>query len=254
MNLRSFACLLPLLYLQSLLLCPAQTGTLTYPLKDNLDLREGTLECWVQFGVNVADFLPATDYKTLAVLFAFEGEKGTMAASHFVGSIFGADKGGWYFRPGPKPMLLPVSAAAMWKKGDWHHVAFTWKEKLMRLYMDGKEAGQRDQQASLQESFQVVTDQLLMFGDKWHVAGRFALDDVRVSTIARPTEELGFHVGELKPDPYTSLLDPFECDFVPDGAQLTQPRAILAGTGGKPSKGCRFVDGKFGKALSFYPP
>ena len=29
----------------------AQTGTLTYPLKDNLELRHGTLECWVQFGI-----------------------------------------------------------------------------------------------------------------------------------------------------------------------------------------------------------
>lgn len=232
----------------------AATGTLTYPLVDNVDLREGTIECWVRFGIDVAEFLPAKDFKTLAVLFDFQGEKGTMAASHFVGSTFGNDKGGWYFRPGPKPMLLPIAAVAIWKKGEWHHIAFSWRAKMMRLYMDGKEASNRDQQASLQDGFGVVTDQLLMFGDKWNVGAPFVLDDLRVSTIARKPEEFGFTAGELKPDPHTSLLDPFECDFAPDGKRRTQPKAILVGEGGLPTPPCVFVEGKFGKGLSFFKP
>lgn len=232
----------------------AQTGTLTYPLKDNVDLRHGTIECWVQFAVNVEDYLPVKDFQTIVVLFAFEGEKGSMAASHFVGSIFGAKNGGWYFRPGPKPMMLPVSAAAIWKKGDWHHIAVTWKEKLMTLYLDGKQAGYRDQQSTLEDAFAVVTDQRILFGDKWHVAGRFIMDDLRISNIARTPGELGFAAGELKVDPFTLLLDPFEGDFVPDGKQKTRPRTIMVGEGGLVTAPSVFVTGKFGKALAFGKP
>jgi len=255
LSLRGCVALLAILHLPSSILCAtAQTGTLTYPLKDNIDLREGTIECWIQFGFETSEFLPVKDFRTLASLFDFNSEKGSMGASYFVGSIFGVDKGGWYFRPGPKPMLLPIGAAMIWKKGEWHHLAFTWQEKMMRLYVDGKDAGFRDQQSSLRDAFEVVTNQDIRFGDRWNVAARFGLDDIRVSTIARQPEELGFAVGELKPDPYTSLLDPFECDFVPDGKQLTKPRVIMVGSGGKPSAPCVFVEGKFGKGLSFYKP
>jgi hypothetical protein len=232
----------------------AQTGTLTYPLKDNFNLREGTIECWVQFPFNFSDYLPAKEFQTLAVLFDIQAEKGTLMASHFVGAMFGENNGGWFFRPGPKPMLFGMAAPALWKKGEWHHVAFSWKRKMMRGYLDGKEVTYRDQQATLQEMFGSVTDQPLMFGCRWNKAGRFVLDDVRVSAVARGPEELGFAVGELKPDPYTMVLDSFECDFVPDGKLLTKPKVLLNGEGGKVSAGCVFVDGKFGKGLSLYKP
>lgn len=53
---------------------PCADRHLTYPLKDNVNLRVGTIEWRVPFAVGAEDDLPAEDYQTLAVLFAFEGE------------------------------------------------------------------------------------------------------------------------------------------------------------------------------------
>ena len=80
------------------------------------------------------------------------------------------------------------------------------------------------------------------------------IDDLRVSTVARRPDELGFAVGKLSPDPFTAVLDSFEADFEPDGKTATRPALILSGPGGVPSKGCAFVPGRFGKALSLVRP
>jgi hypothetical protein len=175
----------------------AQTGTLTYPLKENVDLRDGTIECWVQFDSTSASTCPQRTPRHSQACSVFRARRERWRRVISLASIFGEKNGGWYFRPGPQADAAPVSVAAIWKKGEWHHVAVTWKRKLMIAYIDGKEAARRDQQATLQKMFGSVTDQQLMFGDQWHVAARFVIDDVRISTIARVPEELGFAMGEL---------------------------------------------------------
>ncbi len=58
-----------------------------------------------------------------------------------------------------------------------------------------------------------------------------------------------------QPDGRTLLLDHFDEQFLPDGAQCTTPAIIAADAamaGGRPGKGGEFVLGKFGNALQFH--
>ncbi len=59
----------------------------------------------------------------------------------------------------------------------------------------------------------------------------------------------------FQPTDRTLLLDHFDEQFVPDGAQCTKPAVISAGAdiaGGRPGKGGEFVQGVFGAALQFH--
>ena len=57
-----------------------------------------------------------------------------------------------------------------------------------------------------------------------------------------------------QPTQRTLLLDHLDESFTPDGSRCTTPSVIKPSgvfTGGRPRKGGRFVDGRFGKALQF---
>ena len=66
-------------------------------------------------------------------------------------------------------------------------------------------------------------------------------------------DELGSR-GKLKPDPYTPILDDFQKPVKVDVRKRTQPAVLVAGEGGLPSEGCRFVEGKYGKGVSLDMP
>ena len=51
---------------------------------------------------------------------------------------------------------------------------------------------------------------------------------------------------------YTTLLDPLEGDFEPDGKTATRPVVTFNGVGGTATPQCRFVEGKYGKGLAFF--
>jgi hypothetical protein len=230
------------------------TGTLAYPIKDNIDLQEGTLECWVLLPVAMDTFdNTGQSSSSIAVLFSLIGNPGTLQASLLTGGIFGQNIG-WYIRPGPKPLMQPTAGNITWQPNEWHHLAVVWKDKELTLYLDGKLASTRTNQASLKTVFERLDDQLL-FGDKWHVGGRLVIDELRISLVARTPDELGFHHVPLQPDPFTALLDSFDLAEPPDeGPLLTKPEVILAGAGGTSRGPCWLVPGKSGKALSLYPP
>lgn len=228
------------------------TGTLTYPALDNLDLREGTIECWVKFAFNPLDHLPAKDYFGMVTLLSFGTPRGGANVAFIVQA--GQSNATWFSSMGPKPRIhgMYIGTPTSDLFGKWQHLALAWKNRETRAYLDGKLAGNVEHIVSPYQVWGALDLQPIFLGDRWSQRALMVLDDVRVSRIARAPEELGWAVGELKPDPYTTLLDPFEDDFVPDGKRETKPHVIANGSGGLPSAQCRFVPGKFGKGLAFY--
>jgi hypothetical protein len=239
----------------------AQTGTLDYPSEDNLDFKEGTVEFWFQPGYDTASHLPSTEtFDGLAAILDLRGDTGAMGVSHFAG---GAAKPSAILSvrlSSDRQDLFGVSGGEFTpKKGEWHHFALSWKDKVVNFYLDGAIAPGRKGKMSpftaldfLHLAFGTVGRHPIRVGDKWNARSRFAVDDFRLSAVARAPEELGFRVGPLKPDPSTRILDGFESPFDPDGKQRTRPAVIFSGEGGLPSPQCRFVEGKFGKALALY--
>lgn len=231
----------------------AQTGTLVYPGGSNVNLRSGTVECWLQFGLDPREVFPSDEYLGLLSLVRVGTERAVISASYYAGSSM-KPEAGWNVSAGPQPPMLPVTMhRVVWTPGDWHHVAITWDGNVMRFYADGKLAGEREQNVSFAQAVDAPDQVRILFGDVWGNRGRVILDEVRVSLVAREPEELGYHVGKLEPDPYTSVLDPLEGDFQPDGKMHTRPTIIFTGEGGLPSRPGEFVEGKFGKGLSLYP-
>lgn len=236
-----------------------RTGIVVYPLQYNLNPAEGTVECWVQMRIEPADFLPAKDYTSLAVLLSMSGDRGGMSISSHIGSPFGFEKVGWYVRFSPDSQMLPLSSVALFPKHEWHHLALVWDQRDTWLYIDGQMVSHRTHPARFAD---VIGDLhgpaayppfAFYLGDRWNYNGRFAVDELRLSTVARKPEELGFH-GELQPDPYTALLDKFDQPFEPDGKTRTTPTVILDGEGGLVHGPAAFVEGKFGMALSLLKP
>lgn len=238
-----------------------ETGTLEYPSEDNLDFKEGTVEFWFKPWYDTASSLPSTEkYQLLSAILDLRGETGGLTMSHFAGASARPSATLFARLNSEKQDLFGVSGGAFVpKKGEWHHLALVWMGREVTLYVDGVigqgkkgKVGAMTALAFLHEAFGAVGRHPIRLGDKWHANGKMAVDDFRVSSVARPVEQLGFSVGQLKPDPSTRILDAFEESFEPDGKTRTRPVVIVSGEGGLPSPQCRFEEGKFGKALSLY--
>lgn len=221
-----------------------------YPAQDNLDMREGTFECWVRLGFEPSEGLPAAQYTGFLTFLGLEGENGGLNLSYQAQG--GTKEPGWACSMHPSSYFTTMLAAPeLWRKGEWHHFALVWKGADTILYTDGKVSGAYRHERSLFLGFGPVATKQIFIGGKWGVNAMMTVDELRLSRVARKPEELGFH-GPLKPDVYTSILDSFEGDFTPDGKTSTQPAVMLSGQGGTASSPCQFVEGKYGKALSFY--
>lgn len=225
------------------------TGTLTYPAPDNIDWREGTVECWIKFNFEPAASLPSKDYQGFAALLSLSGSAGALNI-HYMAQP-GSNEASWWCSIGPETVFTAFGIASPpVHKNEWHHIALVWAGESTRAYFDGKLAGHFTHLVTLAKGFGAVGKEIFV-GDKWNARAHYVLDEFRVSRVARRPEELGFN-GQLKRDAFTSILDPFEGDFEPDGKAVTHPSVMLSGEGGVPSAQCQFVDGKFGKGLAFY--
>lgn len=228
------------------------TGTLTYPALDNLNFREGTIECWVKFAFDPNDYLPAKNYVGMLSFLQLGTARGGFNV-HFCAQA-GKKEATWFCSIGPEPILhgTYIHGAKTNLFGVWQHLALIWKGRDFKTYLGGKIAGEVEH---LEYPYQIWGSfgmKPIFLGDQWNQYALMVIDDLRVSNVARKPEELGVNVGELKPDSFTTLLDPFEGEFIPDGKVETKPVVIFNGTGGLPSAQCRFVEGKFGKGLSFF--
>jgi hypothetical protein len=226
------------------------SGTLTYPAVDNLDFREGTIECWIRIGYDPAPMLPPKEYQGFLTFLTAGGEGGGLSIGYAAQPKQATPQ--WFCSVSPKPVVYGFGfTPAVMKPGEWHHIAFSWKGQDAWAYYDGKEVATVRQNAQIHEVFGAVREKPIFIGDKWGRHALMVIDDFRVSRVARKPAELGFH-GALKPDAFTTILDTFDAEFTPDGKKTTRPAVIWNGDGGCPTAECRFVDGKFGKALAFY--
>lgn len=234
----------------------ASTGTLAYPARDNVDFREGTLEFWFKPAFDPPVPPTPVDYRGLLVLVRVAGENGGLSLAYFSGGMYRGQAGLATSLGGKRGKGLPCGMTFYPKKDEWHHLAIGWKEPELVLYLDGGDGkggktSKAVQPELLTEMFGPVGKEAVCFGDQWGKAGRMVIDEFRLSTVLRQPEELGYH-GQLKPDPYTAILDPFESDSPPDGRTRTRPIVILAGEGGLPTATCALVPGKYGKGLALF--
>jgi hypothetical protein len=210
----------------------------SYPAKGNIDLKQGTFECWVRPHFDPYPNLDPKDPGRGALnrnLFDLELGGGT-----HVGLYWNIDDRGMrlYYKQGESYPLL-ISSHPRWKAGEWHHVACTWGE-VGRIYLDGAKVAEGRYVGLPAGDVEAGTISLGL------APSEMDLDEVRISSVARES----FDVTRAPvADAQTLLLDHLDESFVPNGKQATTP---AKGTGGVVSGG-GFFEGKFGKALGQGP-
>jgi len=184
----------------------AGAGSIEYPALGNVRLEEGTLEFWFTPTKELYPDIGESRYAGIFSLFSFAVE------DHFsMGSGWGVRRDGAVFfvsmsAKGKPKALLPVpSRIKGWKKGEKHHVAFTWRGNVMKLYADGKQVSQRDQATSLTGP---LADAKLIVGNRKGRSSHIIVHAFRSSSVAR--DEAMLAKAEPEQDIYTLLLDRFD--------------------------------------------
>ena len=99
------------------------------------------------------------------------------------------------FHIGTEDGLADVGGIHRLETGQWHHVAGTYDRTRLRLYVNGAEAASRNHRARLVETdFGVVIGGKYVGPSDLNWIGMLA--EVRISTVARPPEELSPNLTE----------------------------------------------------------
>lgn len=244
-----------------------QWGSIVIPARGLFDLEEGTVEAWVLFEFDPA---AATDkpWDPRGGWFVFEvpvsptdrGASFSISAGHKdltrnKNVAYGTQmRVGWAIDgvEAPHPLLLDCSKFG---RDQWHHFAVTWKEgRHVTVYADGKPIGE------MRFPWSVVrgipdTAQLRLQCPGYTVRNWLAIDDLRVSSVARTPEALGFHQSPLQPDAVTLLLDSFDQIETREGKVTTTPLVVAntASPRSYPVAGGRLIPGKSGQGFAFSP-
>ncbi|HPP11599.1 MAG TPA: hypothetical protein PKW42_02585 [bacterium] len=219
--------------------CPqAGSASIVFPGQFLFDLQEATVEAWVLF-----DFDPAQVetgiWQAMGAWFEFTApsRENDLGASFSV--IYGlkgtgrrtASGSACYQRVGfsidgkevPHPSFLDCTN---WGKNNWHHVAVSWQDgRCLKIYFDGKEVDRREYPWSIVRDIPSCSRLVIGFTGYLAING-VAVDEVRISSVARKTEELGYFQVPLKPDPATLLLENFEAVAEKDGQRWTRPAVV----------------------------
>jgi HEAT repeat protein len=109
-----------------------QGGLLTYPLKGNLDFRDGTIEMWISPKFDGADPVYARHNHPLLLYHAPTADQFLVSEGTFLGFYAGSVIRRNFKGAGGGDMRS-------WKAGSWHHIAFTYSSRTarQRLYLDG---------------------------------------------------------------------------------------------------------------------
>jgi len=228
---------------------PDAPATLRYPAEGNILLSQGTVELFVQplFDQAQAD----RDHD----LFGLQLPRGDEIR------WFWAQEGGMrlVIRQ-QQDRVVELETNPQWTAGRFHHVAFTWGEGV-RVYHDGQLLAEAPRHGTFVGS---TTGGVLVFGGP---GGHLLLDEVRISDVARPAEELARAAQSDSPfqlDEHVLLLDHLDLAIEPGsiehldggygGYSSTQPVRAAGDWGwrGKPGGIIglgRFRSGRFGRAL-----
>jgi len=206
-------------------------ATLEYPAEGHFNVNEGTLELWVKpsFDPNVP-------------LEPDDPGRGRYNRDLFAVQLPNGDTIMWYWNIDDRGMRffvrqdqtypVLVGSREEWKTGEWHHLALTWGDAI-RIYNDGELKAERPYRGTLPVDLKGAK---LVFGGG---LCEFALDEVRISDVARSPEEIAASAsarGEREADGQTLLLDHLNG----------------AAEGGALAGNYRFAPGKFGQGLQLY--
>lgn len=210
----------------------AHSAGVVYPGSGNLDLREGTFECWVRPHFNPYPTVDPKDPGRGALnrnLFDLD----TGGGAH-VGFYWNIDDRGMrlYYRQGESYPLL-IGTHPQWQAEQWHHVAFTWGA-VTRLYLDGVKVAEGQFSGLPGKAGEMGSLQL------GAAPSELDIDEVRVSSVARERFDL---TAAPTADAPTLLLDHLDGDVA--RSRLTAP---VRGTAGVVSDGVSCA-GRFGQAL-----
>lgn len=207
------------------------------------DLEEGTVEAWVMVPSEPASV--EARWLTQGTLLNLNAEP------HYKRTGLSVAIAVWQQRlvarlgvqlDGRDPNDIPAWGRCVQKAHVWQHVAFVWRGgDTIAWYLNG--------QHTYTNTLDVHFDRPLASSATLTIGGRrsiFAIDDYRLSTVARNPDDMGYH-GQLKPDAATALLLTFDegdapYAIVPAAGDLTLPKAV------KP------IDGKFGRAIAWPVP
>jgi hypothetical protein len=105
-----------------------------------------------------------------------------------------------------------------WEKGEWHHLAISWGEKGMRIYLDGKRMGKN----KFTGNPGTLAEDVVVGNHAWTLmSGKFAntlIDELRLSDKQRTDEEIKASAKSatpLKPDSNTLALEHFDGEPLP---------------------------------------
>lgn len=242
-------------------------GSIELPALGLFDFTEGTVEAWVQFEFDSRGWEQEKGiYQWRGRWFTFEAPVNDTDLGAEVVIEYGLKNHGRLGRiePGcnwrtafvvdgqkvPHP-LLP--ACTTLEPGTWHHFAITWHDgRIVRAYIDGELAQEMEFPYSIRRS--VPSAARIVIGHPLNVGHNLvAIDDLRVSSVARAPEDLGFHQAPLQADPQTLLLLDFETISEQDGQRMVTP-AVMA-RGDAPASfvmpGGRIIEGKAGQGFAF---
>lgn len=211
-----------------------RSASLTYPAKGNIDLKQGTFECWIKPHFDpYPEFDPNDPGRGALNRNLLDLDLGT--GTH-VGFYWNIDDRGMrlYYKQGDNYPLL-LGTHPRWSPEQWHHVAFTWGP-VTRVYLDGEKVAEGEFVGLPSGPLDRGTISLGASPSDMEI------DEVRISSVPRETFDL------TKPpalDDQTLLLDHLDESFKPDGSRATSP---AKGTGAIVTSG-GFEEGKFGKTL-----
>lgn len=105
-----------------------------YSAEGNIDLKEGTVAFWVKpLDWNGND-------KYFHHFFEARGADSELIIYKYIES----DKLFFLFGPRSAQWTIAYSSVAEWKPGEWHFVACSWKDRTMKLYVDGELTDTKD--------------------------------------------------------------------------------------------------------------
>lgn len=209
-------------------------ATLTYPAEGQIDLKQGTFEAWVRPRFDPQPKVDPEDPARGALnrnLFDL-----LLADESRIGFYWNIDDLGMrvYCRQGAKTFPVILGSRAPWQRDEWHHVAFTWGERLA-IYFDGALVAETPYRGLLDAPLE---DARIVLGEG---QSDFDFDEVRISDAARGEFDL---TRAPEADARTLLLDHLDAD--PAAGGTTSPAR------GQGAKAAGWVSGQghFGKAFA----
>lgn len=236
----------------------ARAQQVTYPALGNIDLAEGTIEMWIvpRFDPDTllggGDSPPnwrrslmwieqesdAPNYVTLR-WWAERSDGSAITGPYMTGRLNG-DRYLPYTRFWYR---VQDDEHANWAEGVPQHVAVCWNGDQMWWIINGRKTEPMTQRKAFTATIRPNEELQIVLGDRG--TRDFVIRDLRISSVTRKPEEVGYHAPEgLEPDAWTLLLDPLDelCRDEGEGEGLhTVPRVM---TRSHEQTGGRVLDGE----------